>query len=97
MIESENYIAVPPGATILELLEDRGMSREEFAKGMEMTEEDVVGLIDGKAVLTTLTAQKLEQVLGVPASFCEKLEAQYREKRALVEKENALEKAKAFS
>ncbi len=96
-MESKSYIAVPPGATILELLRDRGMSREEFAKGMDMPEEDVVGLIDGDVVLAPLIAQKLEQVLGVPASFWEKLEAQYRENVILVEKENALEKEKDFS
>lgn len=97
MIESKSYIAIPPGATILELLEDRGMSREEFAERMDMTEEDVVRLINGDVVLAPLIAQKLELALGVPASFWIKLEEQYKEKRVLVEKENALEKKNDFS
>ncbi len=97
MIESKSYIAVPPGATILELLEDRGIRQKEFAERMEMSEKDVMGLIGGDIVLTQQTAQKLEQVLSVPASFWEKLEANYREKRVLVENENTLEKKKGFS
>ncbi len=97
MIESKSYIAVPPGATILELLEDRGIRQKEFAERMEMSGKDVMGLIGGDIVLTQQTAQKLEQVLSVPASFWEKLEANYREKRVLVENENTLEKKKGFS
>ncbi len=97
MIDSKSYIAVPPGATILELLEDRGIRQKEFAERMEMSEKDVMGLIGGDIVLTQQTAQKLEQVLSVPASFWEKLEANYREKRVLVENENTLEKKKGFS
>ena len=38
MIRSQSYIAVPPGATIKEQLEDREMSQKEFAARMDMYE-----------------------------------------------------------
>lgn len=79
MIKRQKYIAVPPGATIKEQLEDRGMSREEFAKEMGMSEARVSELISGNIPLTTETAERLEAVLGVPAGFWNKMEAFYRE------------------
>lgn len=32
MLESKSYIATPPGVTIQEQLDDRGMTQKEFAK-----------------------------------------------------------------
>lgn len=92
MLTSQNYIAIPPGATIREQLEERGMSQKEFAARMEMSEKHISRLINGEVILTPQTAYKLELVLGLPASFWNKLEAQYREKAILVEQENSLEK-----
>ena len=34
MYESKNYIAIPPGATIKEQLETRGITQKEFALRM---------------------------------------------------------------
>lgn len=38
MVRSRSYIATPPGATIKEQLNDRGMSQKEFAARMDMSE-----------------------------------------------------------
>ena len=75
-----DIMAIPPGATIKEQLEDKGVSRKEFADRMDLSEEDVSKLINGKMSLTPEIAVKLEKTLGVPARFWNKLEAIYREK-----------------
>ena len=91
MIRSRTYIAVPPGATIKEQLEDRGISQKEFAVRMDMSEKHISRLINGDVQLTTDMAIRLETVLGVPAGFWSKLEALYREDIAKAEAENSLD------
>lgn len=59
MIRSRNYIAVPPGATIKEQLDDRGMSQKEFAARMGMSEKHISHLINGSVQLTPETAYRL--------------------------------------
>lgn len=91
MLESKSYIATPPGVTIKEQLDDRGMTQKEFAKRMGMSEKHISRLINGEVHLTPDTAEKIERVLGVPANFWNKLEAIYQEKLAKVKNENELE------
>ena len=70
MVRSRSFIATPPGATIKEQLNDRGMSQKEFAARMDMSEKHISKLINGEVQLTPEVAVRLEVVLGVPAKFC---------------------------
>lgn len=88
-IKSRNIIATPPGASIQEQLEDRAITQKELAERMGMTEQHISRLMNGEVQLTPETAVKLEAVLGIPASFWNKLEAIYREKIVKAEAENA--------
>lgn len=97
MTRSHSYIATPPGATIKEQLEDRGMSQKEFASRMGMSEKHISHLINGTVQLTPDVAYRLEMVLGVPAKFWSNLEAIYREKLVKVEEENALDADKELA
>lgn len=87
---SRTYIATPPGATIKEQLDDRGMSQKELASCMAMSDEYVNHLINGEVQLTPDVANRLEIVLGIPASFWNNLEAIYREKLIKIAAENAI-------
>lgn len=80
MIRNQRLIAVPPGATIEEQLQDRGISVSEFARQMDMPENQTQKLISGDIALTYDIAIRLEAVLGVPAKFWNNLEAGYLEK-----------------
>jgi HTH-type transcriptional regulator/antitoxin HigA len=91
MINSKTRIAIPPGATIREQLEDRGMKQKEFALRMGLSEKHISRLINGQVELTQDVSLRLESVLGVPASFWNNLEAAYREKVARVIAENDLD------
>lgn len=97
MTRSRSYIAIPPGATIKEQLEDRGMSQKEFASRMDMSEKHISRLINGDVQLTSDMAYRLEMVLGLPARFWSNLESIYREKLAKVDAENALDADKELS
>lgn len=87
---SRTYIATPPGATIKEQLDDRGMSQKELASCMAVSDEYVNHLINGEVQLTPDVANRLEIVLGIPASFWNNLEAIYREKLIKIAAENAI-------
>lgn len=68
----------PPGRTQEETLETTGMSRTEFAERMGITTKYVNNIIKGEVPITEDTALDMERVLGVPASFWQNLEQQYR-------------------
>lgn len=91
MARNRTYIATPPGATIKEQLNDRGMSQKEFAARMDMSEKHISKLINGDVRLTPETAVRLEMVLGIPTKFWNNLEAIYREKIIKAEAENAMD------
>jgi len=82
--------ASPPGDTLAELLEERGMSQADLALRLGMATKTVNEIIKGKAPITPETAIKLEHVLGVPASFWNAREQQYREILARQEGANRL-------
>lgn len=84
-------IAIPPGETIREQLENRGMIQKEFAIRMDMTEKHISHLLNGKVSLTIDVALRLEDVLGIPAKFWMNLEALYREDLARVDNELQME------
>lgn len=46
MIKSNKVIALPPGATIKEQLDERNISQNEFVKRMEMSKMNVNKLIN---------------------------------------------------
>lgn len=87
---SENHAAIPPGATIRELLLFQGMTQEEFAKQMDLSEHETRELINGRMGLTHQIALRLESVLGLPTSFWNNLESIFRKDEERVKVENKL-------
>ncbi len=74
----ESDLAIPPGFTIQEELEARGMSQRELARRMGRPEQAVSELVHGKKALTAETALQLERELGIPAYLWLRLESTYR-------------------
>lgn len=52
MLHDKNTIAVSPGATIQEQLEDREISQRDFAERMGMSENHISQLINGKGTVS---------------------------------------------
>lgn len=69
----------PPGGTLRDLLEERGINQAELADRMGRSETFVSNLVNGEAPLTQDTALRLERVLDVPAHFWNRRQQQYRE------------------
>lgn len=67
-----------PGATLLDLLEERGMTQAELAERTGRPLKTINEIIKGKAMITSETALQLERVLGTPAEFWSQREANYR-------------------
>ncbi len=84
-----NWVS-PPGDTIADALEEQGITQAEFARRAGFSRKHVNGLIRGNVAITAETALKLEAVLGMPASFWLRREAEYREDLA---RQRALEEA----
>ena len=97
MLKSRTYIAIPPGMTIKEMLVERGMNQNEFAARMDLSEKHVSRLINGDVQLTQDVALRLEYVLGVPASFWNRLESKYRETLTKAKAENDMENDEAIA
>jgi len=55
-------VVSPPGETLLEILEDRGMSQAELAERTGRPKKTINEIIKGKAALTPETAIQLERV-----------------------------------
>src|ERR1700752_4082045 len=77
----------PPGETLLEVLNERGMSQADLAERTGRPTKTINEIIKGKSAITPETALQLELVLGVSASFWNSREQHYRE--ALARKKEA--------
>ena len=89
--ESRSCIAIPPGATVRELMEDHRIGRQDMQPN-GITAEQLNRLLSGEAKLTTVLPAGLENVFHVPASFWINLEMQYRRDLLKVESEQEKEK-----
>jgi HTH-type transcriptional regulator / antitoxin HigA len=84
--------ASPPGDTIQDALEELCMNQRDLAARLGVTPKHVNDLIKGRVNITADIAVRLEAVLGEPASFWMKRDADYR--LALAQKET-LEQAES--
>ncbi len=83
-------VVSPPGETLLEILEDKGMSQAELAERTGRPKKTINEIIKGKAAITPETAIQLERVIGTPASFWNNRERNYREWLARQEERKSL-------
>ena len=76
--------AVPPGATLLDKIEELEIGKGELALRLGLSAKHVSRIIHGHEPITPETAIGLERVTGVPASFWNAREAIYRERLARI-------------
>jgi addiction module HigA family antidote len=82
--------AVAPGETLLEALQDRGLSQSDLARRMGRPIKTINEIVNGKAAITPDTAIQLELALGITAAFWTNLEANYRAQLARARSEKDL-------
>ena len=92
--------AVPPGAVLLEALEERSMTQAELARRMGRPQKTINEIVKAKAAVTPDTAIQLERALGVSAQFWNGLETNYRaqiaRRKAIDELQGHVEWGKRF-
>lgn len=72
-------IAIPPGETLQDVLDDKLMSQKELALRLGCSQKHVNKIIKGTATITSDFAIRLEDVLGIPAHYWMNLEMNYQE------------------
>lgn len=83
-----NY-AVPPGDTLAEVLDERGMSQTELARRTDLSPKHISRVVNGHVQISTDVAIRLERATDVPARLWLSLEATYQEHLARLD-ESAL-------
>lgn len=71
-------VVFPPGDTIRELMQSRGMDEAALAESLGMPSEALTHLLDGGMCITEELASRLEAALGVNAAFWNLLEKNFR-------------------
>ncbi|MCF7673843.1 MAG: helix-turn-helix domain-containing protein [Akkermansiaceae bacterium] len=69
----------PPGDTLEDVLDDRGMSQAELAERTGLSRKTINLIVNGKAPLSQESALLFEKALGIPAGFWISREKDYRE------------------
>lgn len=87
--ETIPFVATHPGTILHRELKERGIKQKEFAVSLDMRPSHLNELIHGKRQISSSTAIKLEQLLGIPYQTWMNLQSQYLyviEKRAAIDK-----------
>ena len=77
---------IPPGETLAEELEARGMTQTELARRMGRPSQVISEIVRGVKKITPETALQLEEVLAIPAHVWTRLEADYQLNRARLQR-----------
>src|ERR1039457_3159758 len=72
----------PPGNTILNILRDRGLSKQQFAQEIGQSLDDVEALLEGRAAISIATARELARILGATVEFWMSRDCKYRDNLA---------------
>lgn len=72
-------VAIAPGETLKDILDEINMSQKELAARLDISEKHLTQVINGKAEISRDLADKLETVLGIDSIFWLNLENEYRE------------------
>ena len=90
IIEHGNQIAFHPGYYIKELVEDSGLTQEDFSKRLDTTPKNLSKIINGDQGLSRDMAMKLARMLGTSIDYWLNLQKQFDAKIAEFESEDEL-------
>lgn len=76
-VEYKNSIAFHPGYYIKEIVEESGLTQEDFAKRLGTTPKNLSSLVNGKQSLSVDMAVKLSRLLGTSSEYWLNLQNKY--------------------
>ena len=94
-IEYNDKVAFHPGYYIKEIVEESGLTQEDFAKRLGTTPKNLSILINGEQSLSIDMAAKLSRMLRTTTAYWLSLQQAYDEKRAELLSEEELQREKA--
>jgi HTH-type transcriptional regulator / antitoxin HigA len=83
----------PPGETLLEAIEERGISQADLADRIRLSRKALHRIVTGEASISSEMAFRLECALGIPEHFWHNRERQYRELLARADQTARLEES----
>ncbi len=95
-IEFKDKIAFHPGYYINELVDDSGLSQQDFAKRLDTTPKNLSKLINGQQRLTPEMAAKLSKMLGTSIDYWLNLQNAYDSVLLEIDSTRNLEEEKAI-
>jgi len=84
-------VAIPPGETVAEILEAKGMTQAELALRTGRPPQAICEIVNGKKAIEPATATQFESVLGIPAYVWLNLERDYQYNKARLEEKKRQE------
>ncbi len=91
-IEYNNKMAFHPGYYLKEIVEESGLTQEDFARRLDTTPKNLSVLIRGDQSLSIDMASKLSRMLGTTVAYWLNLQQAYDEKLAEIQSEEELKK-----
>lgn len=89
--EYNNLIAFHPGYYIKEMIDDLGITQEEFAKRLDTTPKNISKLVNGEQNLSKEIARKLSNMLGTSVEFWLNLQKNYDLEIIKIEEEKQID------
>lgn len=86
-VEYKDLVAFHPGYYVADIIEDMGMSQDEFATRMGTTGKTLSKLVNGQCNLSVDLAQKLAMMLGTGIDVWLNLQTTYNQKKAEIEQQ----------
>lgn len=91
VINYSDIMAFHPGYYVAEIVEDMGITQEEFATRLGTTSKTLSKLISGQINLSNDLAKKLSSMMGISVDFWLNLQTSYEEKIIEIEKEKEVD------
>lgn len=77
VLEYNDKLIIHPGYYIKEIIEESGLTQDDFAKRLDMTPENLSALVWGEQALSLDIAEKLAKMLGTSVEYWLNLQTAY--------------------
>lgn len=97
LISYEELIAFHPGSYIEDIIDELNITQDEFAKRMNVSSKTISKIVNGKANITEVLAEKLSRFTGISFKTWMNLQASYNKKVIEIKNKMALDEEKEIA
>ena len=97
LISYEELIAFHPGSYIEDIIDELNITQDEFAKRMGVSSKTISKIVNGKANITEVLAEKLSRFTGISFKTWMNLQASYNKKVIEIKNKMALDEEKKIA